>query len=264
MPGTPATSPRLGIARYGDDPTDFDGHLNAITDGLDSKIGRFESGPISARPAAGIARRLYHAADEGKLYVDNGTAWIYLMSLGGGSGVSVVTAVETRSSSTLGVLGTPDRVSAISHPTGGIMRIGFSAMYKLTPGIAASTHRGAAAIFIGGTQLGERRQQQNVGVQQAVLADQTTVTHGFWTPIGTAPYGLVADMTSSSAGDTASVATGEVIGGYRTEAGLLSGGGHMDVWAPAGIYDIEVRYSSTDANAIQFKDRRLWVRSKAV
>lgn len=51
MPGTPATSPNLGIARYANaDSVDFAGQVNAITDRLDIIVQR--AGTYAARPAA--------------------------------------------------------------------------------------------------------------------------------------------------------------------------------------------------------------------
>lgn len=84
MPGTPATTPRLGIPRIAStDTDDVPRDLNAAADRVDQVAGRFESGPIASRPSAGagIIDRYYYANDvvgpggvTGVLYRDAGGA----------------------------------------------------------------------------------------------------------------------------------------------------------------------------------------------
>lgn len=79
MPGTPPTTPRLGIARFATtDPDQVPTDLNTVSDRIDVIAGRFESGLLASRPStgagAGIADRFYYATDEGVLYRDAGGA----------------------------------------------------------------------------------------------------------------------------------------------------------------------------------------------
>lgn len=77
MPGTPPTTPRLGIARFATtDPDQVPIDLNTVVDRVDVVAGRFESGLLASRPStgAGIADRYYYATDEGVLYRDAGGA----------------------------------------------------------------------------------------------------------------------------------------------------------------------------------------------
>jgi microcystin-dependent protein len=76
MPGTPATSPRLGIPRYANtDAADFATDVNAITDRIDSVLSVMGTGTYAARPVAGTANRFYFATDRSVLYWDNGSVW---------------------------------------------------------------------------------------------------------------------------------------------------------------------------------------------
>jgi hypothetical protein len=84
MPGTPPTSPRLGLPRFA--MTDVDQvpiDLTAVVDAIDPKVGLFASGLLASRPStgAGIADRYYYATDAigpngvtGVLYRDAGGA----------------------------------------------------------------------------------------------------------------------------------------------------------------------------------------------
>lgn len=75
MPGTPPTTPRLGLARFATgDPDQVPIDLNTISDRLDVIVPRFESGLLSARPStgAGIADRYFWATDTRELYRDAG------------------------------------------------------------------------------------------------------------------------------------------------------------------------------------------------
>lgn len=79
MPGTPATTARLILPRYANtDTSDFAGQVNAVSDQLDAMVPRFESGLATARPAAGIANRLYWSTDTGVIERDTGSAWASL------------------------------------------------------------------------------------------------------------------------------------------------------------------------------------------
>jgi hypothetical protein len=79
MPGTPATTPRLGIPRYAAaDAADFPTQYNAGVDQVDLRTARWDTGTLSARPAAAINGRMYYANDVGRVYLDNGSFWIAL------------------------------------------------------------------------------------------------------------------------------------------------------------------------------------------
>jgi hypothetical protein len=80
MPGTPATSPRFGAARYSTaDPATIAAYLNAMVDTFDSKAALWLApGTFAARPAANAvpAEALYFATDRLTLYRNRAqTAW---------------------------------------------------------------------------------------------------------------------------------------------------------------------------------------------
>jgi hypothetical protein len=77
MPGTPATSPRLGLPRYAStDPATFAAIFDAIVDAADSNVARWlPPNTLALRPAPSVAERLYWATDKLTMYRDTGSAW---------------------------------------------------------------------------------------------------------------------------------------------------------------------------------------------
>ena len=70
----PATS-RLSLPYpAGSDTPDVPRDLEALADALDH-VAQYETGLLSARPAAGVMGRAYWATDERILYLDNGASW---------------------------------------------------------------------------------------------------------------------------------------------------------------------------------------------
>lgn len=71
MPGTPATSPRFGIARYADaDVASFSAQVNAITDGFDAGAAKLAPA-VSALPSSPVdGDEFFFVAD-----VANGVVW---------------------------------------------------------------------------------------------------------------------------------------------------------------------------------------------
>jgi microcystin-dependent protein len=78
MPGSPATTTRHGLPRYGgSDAANFPVAVNALADAIDTSAPRVVAADVlSARPAASIAERLYFATDIGVLFRDTGSAWL--------------------------------------------------------------------------------------------------------------------------------------------------------------------------------------------
>jgi hypothetical protein len=74
MPGTPTTRLKLPLPAQ-TDPADVPTDLAKLANGLDPIAVVFTQGLASARPAAGVAGRVYVASDTGAMYWDSGTAW---------------------------------------------------------------------------------------------------------------------------------------------------------------------------------------------
>lgn len=76
MPGTPATTPKLGLPRYSNnDVADFGGQVNAVSDRLDLAAAGDSQGPLASRPAAGQIGRYYFSTNTNQLFRDTGTTW---------------------------------------------------------------------------------------------------------------------------------------------------------------------------------------------
>lgn len=102
MPGSPATTPRHAIPRYGDlDAADIGAIANSISDRLDVTAPIFGSGLLSARPStgAGIADRYYYATDA--VRPDGSTGVLYRDAGGASPTWSAVTPVAPRTISTV-------------------------------------------------------------------------------------------------------------------------------------------------------------------
>ncbi|CAB4197617.1 Phage tail collar domain containing protein [uncultured Caudovirales phage] len=78
MPGSPATTTRHGLPRYGgSDAANFPTAVNALADAIDeSAPSVIEADVLSSRPAASLAERLYFATDIKVLFRDTGSAWV--------------------------------------------------------------------------------------------------------------------------------------------------------------------------------------------
>lgn len=71
-------SARFGMVNWGagtDSPSRLD--FNEAFTQVENLAARFDAaGTLAARPASGIARRLYYATDNGRLYLDTGSTWV--------------------------------------------------------------------------------------------------------------------------------------------------------------------------------------------
>lgn len=209
----------------------------------------------------------------------DGTQWIAIAPMVGGvfgsldktSGASIVAAEEARTNSSYGVLTTPDRVSSIVLPTGGLLAIWYQALWKQSVDGAAR-----AAIFIGANQLkiGENDSAPRTQAAGSFQADVYRNLH-------TAPFGLI-DQQSLASVDASDVTTGQVVGSsplidlpWTVEIGgtlRLGGagngalaanvpfGGPCYVFAAAGTYDVSVQFKAS-SGSVTAKNRKLWVQA---
>lgn len=186
-------------------------------------------------------------------------------------GKSITSTSETRTSTSYGLLTTPDRVQSVTLATDGLLQIWYQALWTNS---GAGDHW--AALFIGATQLKIAEYSQANPVTQAARAFVTTP--GQYHALHTAPFGLVSQQGSA---DMTEVTTGQVLGGQSASGvawtqeinGSLraSGtggvpadmplGGPCTVFAAAGTYDISVQFKATSGETITVKNRKLWVRA---
>lgn len=95
MPGTPATSPRLGAPRYSDaDVASFAAQVNAVTDAVDLEAAGYLSGTAAARPAAATANKgfIYFATDTVVYSVSTGAAWQTMLVAGSDQNLTLATS----------------------------------------------------------------------------------------------------------------------------------------------------------------------------
>jgi len=290
MPGTPATTPRLAVPRYDvTDSADPSGPgpatiFNQIIDAFDLRALRFDSGLASARPAAGVAGRFYHSTDTGDVDYDNGSAWQWVMKMGGSSGFMYHPDTEALTGGGYSTLGFErDRVTGIVHPQDGIMTIHYDALWRFsdlvgTPGNALPpgwAH--LAAIFINGVQLKLRAQDPDPAgsapPQFAVLNSDNgsgQLPSKKWFPLGTTRRGLQGG-TALIAFPTDTVnpsiyPVGSWIGIDQGAGAIPTEGNGCDVWLTAGTYDVEILFAGTTLPLFDpgvIKERKLWVESRA-
>jgi hypothetical protein len=139
---------------------------------------------------------------------------------------------EERESETFGTLPTPDEVKNVVVPQGGIIVVGYVAKWS-------ATVKGAAAIFLGNTQIrnitsGGAQETNTSGTLVQVLASTT--------------FGL-----NQAAGETAIPKTGAVVGPGANNSGFTN------IFVEAGTYNVSVRYETIGGGKVKAKERRLWV-----
>lgn len=181
-------------------------------------------------------------------------------------GKSIIATEESRTNVAYGLLTTPDRVSSIVLPTGGLLRILFIAEAKES--VAGA---GRAAIIVGDTLLraashAPHRVLDDTMEQEASLQDVDAAnTYNILT---TFPGGLVGGSsvvtgsTSGGAGDNPRVVATVSASAdpYVARAGAvdLDQGGFCIVEAAAGTYDVSVQFKSS-SGSVTVKNRKLWV-----
>lgn len=165
-------------------------------------------------------------------------------------GKSIVATSETRTSSSYGLLTTPDRVQNVVLPTDGHIEVAYHAQWSQSTAVAAN-----AAIFIGATQLqlGNASGGGTNPNQEAVTGTGTSNGIDHW--LTTYELGLISDVSAGAAHPAAPVTTGMVVG-----SGGSGRGGIVRVFAAAGTYDVSVQFKTT-SGTLTVKNRKLWVRA---
>jgi hypothetical protein len=174
-----------------------------------------------------------------------------VLQVAGHRGKSIITTEETRTNTAYGLLTTPDRVSGIVLPEDGLIAVGYKAQWK-----SSVQGAGAAAIFVGSTQLG-------VPGNAPGVSTEITTQHSFADLYGhlfsTAGWGLEAFPA------TADDPTTPTLLGGRTEQGLdnsFKAGGVAYIFAAAGTYDVSVQFKAS-SGSVTAKNRKLWVWTEA-
>jgi hypothetical protein len=151
----------------------------------------------------------------------------------------------TATSYAVGNLATPDRITQIVLPTGGLIAVWYQALWQNTV-----TANGKAAIFLNATQLKNPSTAGAPAVQETagngtVNIDAALSTYG---------PGLIGQSGSTNMTE---VTTGETIG----RSNVAGEGGTCWIFAAAGTYDVSVQFKNTAAGTTTVKNRHLWVAS---
>lgn len=150
----------------------------------------------------------------------------------------IIAATQTRTNSSFGLLGTPDEVPDVVVPEGGLIVVRYLALIRESNG-SGEMH---AALFLNSTQL---RTGTNTGDE--VNTSQASP----WQAMAT------SGRTDTESGGLTIVGSN---GSEETPAiGIL---GATEIFAPAGTYDVSVKYRSTGGGTAAVKMRRLYVEVK--
>lgn len=195
---------------------------------------------------------------------------------GGSGGKSIITTEEARTNTAYAKLTTPDVVKNVVLPTDGIICISYQAMWKESVSNAAR-----AAIFLGANQIkvpfseGPTTGTTMLSLQAARTGGPST---GTYYGLGSGSIGLAGIDQAAVMADP--VTTGQVLGlapgggsGEKVHAEIETNGssfldvsylapfgGHVEIEAAAGTYDVSVQFKAT-SGTVTAKNRRLrvWV-----
>jgi hypothetical protein len=189
-------------------------------------------------------------------------------------GAATIATTESRTSTSYGLLATPDVVPEVVLPTDGRLIIMYQAIWQ-----ESANGVGRAAVFLGANQIQVQRFPSTAPapVTQAAATASSLGLPNTDVPLFTSTAGLVSGQASSGA--TADVTTGQIIGGIaanNTGANLAMelGGtvlsnaaasntyvpmcGALVVFAAAGTYDVSVQFKSS-SGSVTAKNRKLSV-----
>lgn len=179
-------------------------------------------------------------------------------------GKAIIATSEARTSTSYGLLTTPDRVSSLILPADGLIRVRYAATWQESVAGAAR-----AAIFIGANQLKIANQAANAAITQAAATAETT---GAVDKPLISYWGGLVSLYGAGAAYGGDVTTGQAIGLYGASQGIsqeINGGatqtgnpatvgGAVDIFAAAGTYDISIQFKSS-SGSVTVKNRKLWV-----
>jgi len=227
------------------------------------------AGTEAARPAATFNdRALYRATDSGAIYLSDGTNWTTLV---GSRGSSIVSTAQATSSAAYTTLATPDQVSNVNLPTGGLIEVAYQARWTMT-----SAGSSQAAVFLGANQT------QIQGFDGSTRGPLATAAYNLQTSAQVLySWGGGLASSNSAALYTADASTGQGIGYQNVNGamGLLLGAasvffggglndtagvsavaqsGPMWIFADAGTYTVSIKFQTS--NTITVQDRRLYVK----
>lgn len=179
----------------------------------------------------------------------------------------IVTAEESRESTSYGTLSTADEIPNVVVPTNGLLMVQYDALWR--PSV---TGAGRAALFLGENQLKVVQSEFVAPVTQAAVTGEA----GIWKRLFTQPVGLMGGNAGEIVPAT-NVTTGQALGyieggGNKMKMEISGevrefdwgGVGHPSIWGSwtvirvnPGTYNLTVRYKASSGN-VKAKERRLY------
>lgn len=163
------------------------------------------------------------------------------------SGRTNIPTLETTTSLGHTFLTTNDRVQNITVPSGGLLFVVYSALWK-----EATNASARAAIFLNGVQL---KQQNNAGGNSPQEIGISSGTPDRFNVLFTAPRGLMS--TSDPIDHTVDVTTGQAHSPLITAG--LDGGVCLIRGLTAGVYEVGVKFKATLGGLVTVQNRDLQV-----
>jgi hypothetical protein len=211
-------------------------------------------GTTVGNPVTATNGRLEVWVDEGRynLIISSGSFTTYTQAFeakaGATRGKVAIATTETRSSSSYGLLTTPDQVSNLILPTDGFIAVLYHATWS-------NTGSGRAAIFLNSIQA---KVGTNNGAAAIQEVDVTGTVNDGW--LHTSATGLLSQAQVGSA--VSDVTTGQIIAHTGTGGGgglsnVAAGGGPCYLFANAGTYSVSIQYKAT-SGVVSAKNRKLW------
>lgn len=163
--------------------------------------------------------------------------------------VSIATEQTTTSTSFV-ELATPDEITSIVVPTGGLLRVRYMALWKLT-GAGDGSHA-AATIFIGSNQV-----KITPGYGEPVLSNAVMYYSG-------TNYGLLVSSDGDHSQGALKAIENPISDSSFVGTGLIPGDwGAADIYVDPGTYDVSIRFkvNATAGGTLSVKERQLWVES---
>lgn len=167
-----------------------------------------------------------------------------------------IAAAESRSSTSYGLLTTPDRVSNLVLPTDGLIFCLYQAAWN-----EAVAGQARAALFLGANQVKAADDGGTAPVAGGPKAGEALLNVAGLPikPLYTSPQGLTTatGVTSYTGGD---VTTGQIVGSNAVDvsAARPTQPGICCIFAVGGTYTLAVQFKTIDGSAVTVRNRRLW------
>lgn len=168
----------------------------------------------------------------------------------------VIATEETRESTELGTMPTPDEVKEVVLPENALMLILYTAHWR-TKSSGEGGGSGTAAIFLGPNRLKIPDAKSGEPIDEGADHPGGNPYGGYFQTLATTGGGLTSGSNTSVASAPTRSEGGEVVG-RELASWSHGGGGPVYVRAAADTYNVSVRFSAS-TGPVKAKSRYLWV-----